>query len=149
MKLRKNHPERLWGSAWCFPAFVLLLFVSMAFLPSADRNEGEKELQTAFTLCCMERATIDFNVTELGVITAEAEWLPAESPAALILYGPGQMNYYVRKDGKSPHKLEFTVTEKYLARGTEWSIVVLNQEQDAKISGMLKVRFPGEAPKSF
>ncbi len=148
MKPRNNHTTRLWGSAWGFPAFALLAFVSLAFLPSSDRSAGQKEMQAAFELCCMERATIEFNLTLPGVITAEAEWLPTVSPAALILYGPGQMNYYLRNNGESPQKLEFNVTERHVARGTEWSIVVLNQ-QDVKISGMLKVRFPEEEPKSF
>lgn len=103
-------------------------------------------MQTAFSLGCLERVSIDFIFTEPGVITAEAEWLPADSPAALLLYGLGQMNYYLRKEGKSGQKLEFTVTDRHIARGTEWSVVVLNQ-QDVKISGLLKVRLPGEEPK--
>lgn len=106
-------------------------------------------MQTAFDLVCLARASIDFMVEEEGVIFATAEWTPQESPAALILYGPGQMNYYVRKDGKGPLKLEFTVTARHLSRGKEWSVAVLNQQEE-KISGMLTVRFPGkETPKAF
>lgn len=105
-------------------------------------------MQTAFSLVCLERATIEFTVAEPGTIYADAEWTPQEHAAVLILYGPGQMNYYLRKDGVSPQRIEFNVTERHVARGNEWSIVVLNQ-QDERISGILKVKFPGEEPKSF
>jgi len=148
MKPRNNHPTRIRGRAWGFPAFVLLIFVSMAFLPSANRPAAEKEMQTAFSLVCLERAAIEFNVTEPGTIYADAEWTPQEQPGVLILYGPGQMNYYLRQDGKSPQKIEFNVTERHVARGSEWSIIVLNQN-DERILGILKVKFPGEEPKSF
>lgn len=148
MKPRNNHPTRLWGSAWSFPTFVILLFGSMAFIPATNRTGEERELQTAFELVCLERASIDFTVEEEGVIFATAEWTPQGTPAALILYGPGQMNYYERKEGKGPLKVEFTVTARHLARGTDWSIAVLNQKEE-KISGMLLVRFPGKDPKAF
>lgn len=143
MKPRINSFLGSWGLVSGIPAFILLL---MAFVPYQRSAPSEREMQTAFSLGCLERADIDFILTEPGVITAEAEWLPADSPAALLLYGPGQMNYYLRKEGKSGEKLEFTVTDRHIARGTEWSVVVLNQ-QDTKISGLLKVRLPGEEPK--
>jgi hypothetical protein len=143
MKPHNNHCMGRWGLVSGFPVLVLLL---MAFLP-ADRSATlDREMQTAFSLVCLERVSIDFNVTEPGNISADAEWLPADSPAVLLLYGPGQMNYYLRKEGKSGQKLEFTVTERHITRGSEWSVVVLNQ-QDTKISGLLKVHFPGEEPK--
>lgn len=143
MKPYNHHFIGLWGLVSGVPAFILLL---MAFVPIEKPADTEREMQTAFSLVCMERASIDFIVTEPGSITADAEWLPADANAVLLLYGPGQMNYYLRKEGKSGQKLEFTVTDRHIARGTEWSVAVLNQ-QDTKISGLLKVHFPGEEPK--
>lgn len=143
MKPYNNHFTHRWGLVSVVPVLVLLL---MAFFPAERKAASDREMQMAFSLACLERASIDFHVTEPGTITADADWLPADAPAVLLLYGPGQMNYYLRKEGKGSQKLEFAVTERYLARGTEWSVAVLNQ-QEAKISGLLKVHFPGEEPK--
>lgn len=143
MKPRNNHFFGRWGLVSGVPALILLM---MAFVPLERSANSEREMQTAFSLVCLERVSIDFQVAQPGVITADAEWLPADSSAVLLLYGPGQMNYYVRKEGNSGQKIDFNVTERHITRGTEWSVAVVNQH-DIKISGLLKVHFPGEEPK--
>lgn len=143
MKPSNKHFAAFWRLVSGLSIFLLML---TAFIPVKNTVCIDRESQMVFSLGCLERATLEFKITEPGIITAEAEWLPAESPAVLLLYGPGQMNYYFRQEGNSGRKMEFTVTERHIARGTDWSVAVLNQ-QDTKISGLLKVHFPGEEPK--
>jgi hypothetical protein len=65
-----------------------------------------------------------FEVNHPGVIMAKLTWESKVCPLTLLLFGPGQTRFYVRKDGASPLSFEFPVTDSHIAKGKEWTIEV-------------------------
>ena len=60
---------------------------------------------------------------------------------ALILFGPGQMNYYRRSDGKSPLELTYKVTEVDTAEGSSWCVKLVNQSGET-VEGIIRIHYP-------
>jgi hypothetical protein len=85
-----------------------------------------------------DREIIDFQITEPGSIILEAEWEASES-LSLILNGPGQTGYYARKDGDSPLRIEYEVTQADIAKGNDWRISIVNFSQQRDVSGSFRV----------
>ena len=95
-------------------------------------------------------------VTAPGKISASAYWTGDEE-FSLILNGPGQVNYYERKDGKSPLALEFYVTPELAKQGDHWTVSlkyfpkaeasksgwrIRTISAHQKIKAMLKITYP-------
>jgi hypothetical protein len=73
-----------------------------------------------------DRDTFNFTVNSIGTINAGATWTGTAANLALILYGPGQVDYYARKDGPSPLSLNYTVTSADLSKGSGWTLSIVN-----------------------
>ena len=117
----------------------LLLFLLGASFQSAPPSDGL--IEKGFTLDNFAKETIELTIEQPGSIEATAEWSPEKAELALILFGPGQMNYYRRSDGKSPLELSFTVTEQDIAQGASWRLKLVNQSGET-VEGKLRVSYP-------
>ena len=117
----------------------LLLFLLGASFQSAPPSDGL--IEKGFTLDNFAKETIELTIEQPGSIEATAEWSPKKAELALILFGPGQMNYYRRSDGKSPLELSFTVTEQDTAEGSSWRLKLVNQSGET-VEGKLRVSYP-------
>ncbi len=93
------------------------------------------------------REIVEFEVTNTGKIEAKAEWAGTAKPLALILNGPGQVQYYARKDGKSPLTLTYEVPHNILSLGKKWKVSVVNFNSGTIAQGKVQVTYP-EPPKS-
>ena len=117
----------------------LLLFLLGASFQSAPPSDGL--IEKGFTLDNFAKETIELTIEQPGSIEATAEWSPEKAELALILFGPGQMNYYRRSDGKSPLELSFIVTEQDIAQGASWRLKLVNQSGET-VEGKLRVSYP-------
>jgi len=108
--------------------------------PSAPvaRLQQVFELSTEFG----DREVLRFDVTTPGRIVSEAVWRGSATNLSLILHGPAQVGYYARQDGSSPLRLEFEVTDKLLALGTEWRLSVVNSDPAGRASGRVVLTHP-------
>ena len=122
-------------------SILLLLVLSTSFLNAPADGYIEKP----FSLENFAKATVELTVEQPGDIVATAEWNPKKAELALILFGPGQMNYYRRSDGKSPLELTFTVTAQDTAEGSAWRLKLVNQSGES-VEGMLRISFPEGRP---
>lgn len=122
---------------------LLLLFVLSASFQSNPPADGF--IEKAFKLDNFAKETIELTVEQPGSIVATAEWEPKKAELALILFGPGQMNYYRRSDGKSPLELSYTVSELDTADGSAWKVKLVNQSGET-VEGMLRVSYPVATP---
>lgn len=123
--------------------FLLLFFTSTSF---NIRPASDGVIEKAFRLDNFCKETAELTVEVPGAIKATAEWAPAKAELALVLFGPGQMNFYKRSDGKSPLELQFEVTDQDIAEGATWKLKVINQSGET-VEGMLRITYPlkGEA----
>lgn len=119
-------------------AFLLLFVLSTSF-QSALPADGF--IEKAFSLDNFAKETVELVVEQPGSIVATAEWNPKKAELGLILFGPGQMNYYRRSDGKSPLQLNFAVTEVDTAEGSSWRIKLVNQSGET-VEGILRISYP-------
>ena len=84
-----------------------------------------------------------FSVTTPGTIKINAHWKGNANQVALILNGPGQTNYYDRKDGSSPLSIEFPVTEEHIQKGTLWKAKIANFDTSLTTSvGKISISHP-------
>lgn len=120
------------------PALLLLFVLNASF---RNTQPVDKLIEKAFRLENFAKETIELTVEQPGTITATAEWEPKKAELGLILFGPGQMNYYRRSDGKSPLELTYTVSEVDTAEGAAWRLKLVNQSGET-VEGMLRVSYP-------
>ncbi len=122
---------------------LLLVFILSASFQNSPPADGF--IEKAFKLDNFAKETIELTVEQPGSIVATAEWEPKKAELALILFGPGQMNYYRRSDGKSPLELTYTVSELDTADGSAWRVKLVNQSGET-VEGMMRVHYPAAAP---
>jgi hypothetical protein len=92
-----------------------------------------------------------FQISQPGPISVQLSWSPPELPLALILNGPGQVGYFARQDGRSPQKLVYGVTDKDVAKGTDWriSVTCFGDLDSTAIDYKLDLSFPdGSTPSA-
>ncbi|MCB0578234.1 MAG: hypothetical protein KDD10_02845 [Phaeodactylibacter sp.] len=123
-------------------ALPLLLVLNTSF-QSAPSSDGYTE--KAFKLDNFAKEVVELEVTQPGNIIATAEWHPGKAELALILFGPGQMNYYRRSDGGSPLELKYAVKEVDNAEGSAWRVKLVNQSGEA-VEGVLRISYPEASP---
>lgn len=121
----------------------LLLFVLNASFQSTSLADGI--IEKAFKLDNFARETIELTVEQPGNIVARAEWSPKKAELGLILFGPGQMNYYRRSDGRSPLELAYPVTEQDTTEGFAWRVKLVNQSGET-VEGLLRISYPAAEP---
>lgn len=100
-------------------------------------------LSRAFSLSGVGSQAVDIEIKAAGRIEARAEWTGSAATLALILNGPGRVNYYARKDGQSPLTLTFEVTADLLALGSAWKLSVSNFGARTQAQGTVRVAYPG------
>lgn len=122
-------------------ALLLIAFIDTSSESTVPAPVAAGEIEKAFTLEPGMREAVEFNVEQPGSIHAVVEWTPAKTSLAVILFGPGQMNYFVRNEGKSPQEIKYTVTDRHTALGHEWRISVVNMTEE-KVEGKVNVTYP-------
>lgn len=85
-----------------------------------------------------------FEVKRSGSINITAKWIGKADRLALILNGPGQVGYYDRQDGTSPLNITYQVTPTLLAKGTKWSVSIVNFGRKGGAAGVIKIEYPVE-----
>lgn len=131
-------------------AFSIFAIVAVSLSGALDRVSAQVQAQKssvlnrAFDLSGQGREVMELEITAAGKLEAKAEWTGNADKVALILNGPGQTQYYARKDGRSPLSLVFNVTASQLAKGNDWklSVAVFG---DGTAKGKVEVRLPGSA----
>jgi len=87
----------------------------------------------SFSISGQSEADFDLSLEASGRVMAFASWTGAATSLALILNGPGQVQYYARRDGPSPLKLEFEITSELLNKGKDWKLSLVSfQSGDAQ-----------------
>jgi len=94
-----------------------------------------------FNIKGSNREIFEFELTNTGVIEVKAEWSGTAQKLALILNGPGRVQYYARKDGKSPLALRYNVTGDILSLGKTWKISVANFGASTSAQGRIKIYY--------
>ena len=87
------------------------------------------------------REIFEFELTNTGIIEAKAEWSGTSQKLALILNGPGRVQYYARKDGKSPQSLRYKVSGDILSKGKTWKLSVVNFEANTGAQGRVQIDY--------
>ncbi len=94
-----------------------------------------------FNIRGSNREIVEFELTNTGVIDVKAEWSGTAQKLALILNGPGRVQYYARKDGKSPMVLRYKVSGDILSLGKTWKISVVNFGSNTVARGTVQVNY--------
>jgi hypothetical protein len=105
-------------------------------------TQQETSITRHFYLKGKTREMVEFEVTNTGTIEAKAEWAGKAKTLALILNGPGQVQYYAREDGKSPLTLSYEVPQNILSLGKKWKISVVNFKSGTIAQGKVQVTYP-------
>lgn len=77
-----------------------------------------------------------------GMFTAKIEWEGSAQKLSLTLNGPGQVEYYVRRNGSSPLYLQFKFTKEQVTTGGDWKLSIVNFETDKTASGGISLYWP-------
>jgi|GEM_PF-6309932 len=88
-----------------------------------------------------DRDVFNFEVNQTGIITAEASWSGDAPQLTLLLNGPTRQEF-VRKNGKSPLKISFQVTEQIIKKGKKWKLSIINFSRRGTARGSIKASFP-------
>jgi len=146
-------------AAWTaiFLAVLMLVLFPLDYYCAASDLQLRTASQTAakqgslsrpFSLSGVGSLVVDLEVKAAGRIEARAEWTGTAATLALILNGPGRVNYYARKDGKSPLSLTFDVAADLLALGSGWKLSVSNFGRETQAQGTVRVTYPGAAQQA-
>ncbi|MBN1184613.1 MAG: hypothetical protein JXB49_20130 [Bacteroidales bacterium] len=95
-----------------------------------------------FNLRGSNREIVEFEITNTGAIEVKAEWSGTARELALILNGPGRVQYYARNDGQSPLTLTYNVPADILSLGKMWKISVVNFGSSTIAQGNVQVTYP-------
>ncbi len=138
----RNRISTLKKTAGTIVLFLLFFLMSTSFqnIPPTDGF-----LEKAFKLDNMARETVELTIEQPGPLYASVEWSPADAELALILFGPGKMNYYERSDGKSPLELNYTMDSLDIVDGKAWRIKLVNQSGET-VEGMVRITYPVKEP---
>ena len=128
------------------------LFVLAVMLPLA-LTVGQAKTEThPFSVNANygDSKVFSFEVKAAGTIRVQANWTGSAPRLALILNGPGQVGYYQRADGPSPLTVTQEVTPAILAKGTAWSVSIVNFGRSGQAAGTIQLEYPeattGTAP---
>lgn len=125
--------------------FLSAAVVLLCFTGTLQASQS-KAFSFSLTSAYGSRDVFDFTVKEKGTISVMATWSGGAAELSLILNGPGQTNYYARKNGKSPLKLTYSVTASDLRKGSNWKISVVNFSRRGSAKGTLNLSYPGKSP---
>ena len=89
-----------------------------------------------------ERETFDITLPRAGMVNIRVDWRGTTGRLAVILNGPGQTGYYARRDGASPVRINFNVTDELFRRGAKWRVSVVNFSRSGSSVGRMVVEYP-------
>lgn len=137
--------------------FCVLLLIQILWTPLQART-ASKQIQPLkkaitlnqknviqtfiFSITGTGEAEFSLTIGAAGKIKATASWTGTASSLALILNGPGQSQYYARKDGGSPLSLEFDLTQELLNRGSSWKMSLVSFQSGVSASGKIELYLP-------
>ncbi|HAR36184.1 MAG TPA: hypothetical protein DCR87_04630 [Acidobacteria bacterium] len=96
----------------------------------------------AFSISGTGEANFALTVGSAGKISATATWTGSASSLSLILNGPGQTQFYARRDGGSPLSLEYDLTPELLQKGNGWRISLVSFKADIAAQGQITFHLP-------
>jgi len=123
---------------------LLSIWLGMQFLPAPEAVAAEqvvREIPFRLSSDFGDRKTSSFAVTAPGNIVLRVDWRGAAN-LALVLNGPGQTGYYVRKDGKSPLRAVYTVIRQDIQKRGHWTASIINFSRTNSASGSLRIEYP-------
>ena len=135
----KKYPSIFWFSLLC--TILLSPTISNAQVKKTLAIQEKFELGPSFG----DRHRYKIDIDKPGRININVIWEGTAAQLALILNGPGQKNYYARKDGESPMKLEFAMTSDVIAKGKSWTISIINFGNSGSARGVVTVDYPVNA----
>jgi hypothetical protein len=101
------------------------------------------KIQRIFGLVPKGREIIDLLVDTEGEISVSVVWSDGPDSLAVILNGPGQINYYARQDGRSPITLTYAISSQDMSRGQKWQVSVVNFSIRSASQVTAIIEFPG------
>jgi len=147
-------PERL---RQITAVICVLLFIQVIYLPLQARPAG-RQLQSLkkftqlsartasatrdFSLSNGGEAKFDLTISAPGRIQVTAAWTGTASSLALMLNGPGQTQYYARRDGSSPLSLDFEMTQELLNKGSGWKLSLVSFQSGVTAQGKIDFKLP-------
>jgi len=129
------------GKRLLLPALIVLLGGWLPMETALAAEQVTRSIPFQLSSDFGDRKTYSFAVTAPGKIVLRANW-SGSMPLALILNGPGQTGYYVRKDGKSPLRAVYTVTRRDLEKRGHWRVSIANFSRVGGAAGKLSVSYP-------
>jgi hypothetical protein len=77
-----------------------------------------------------------------GAISAQSVWTGSPNNLALIINGPGQVNFYAREDGGSPLSVNYNVTPADFAAGSNWLVRLVSFSPNTNTDGLINITYP-------
>lgn len=149
-----NLPERLrrMTAIICVFLFIQLIYQPLQARPARGQIQPLKKFtpieQKAvsrtmdFELKSTGEAEFSLTIGAAGKIRATASWTGTATSLALILNGPGQTQYYARRDGGSPLTLEFDLTPGLLNKGNSWKLTLASFQNGITARGKVAFQLP-------
>lgn len=132
---------------FCLMIFLLTYSQSMRAQIRILKRQADVTTQQAsivnqeFNIRGSNREIFEFELTNTGIIEVKAEWIGTAQKLALILNGPGRVQYYSRKDGKSPVALRYKVRDDILSLGNTWKLSVVNFGANTSAQGRVQIDY--------
>lgn len=132
-------------SLWIILFFILLFALSQSShsFPGTQKKIKTEEFKFDVGSTFGDHDVFEFNVKKEGTIKVEASWTGDAPQLALILNGPTRQEF-ARKDGASPLKVSFNVTEDILKKGENWKVSIVNFSRSGSARGAVNITYPEE-----
>ncbi|MGQ9801881.1 MAG: hypothetical protein ACUVRL_09500 [Candidatus Saccharicenans sp.] len=95
-----------------------------------------------FSISGTGEATFNLTIGQAGKISVTATWSGSATSLSLILNGPGQTQYYARRDGGSPLSLEYDLASELLQKGNSWRISLVSFKAEVTAQGQITFHLP-------
>lgn len=150
----KSLPDRLRQitALICVFLFLQLIYLPLQARPARPQIQPMKRViplnqktvsQTlTFSITGAGEAAFSLTIGAAGKIKATASWTGTSGSLALILNGPGQTQYYARRDGGSPLTLEFDITQELLQKGSSWKLSLVSFQSGVTAAGKIEFQLP-------
>lgn len=136
----------------CVFLFLQVIYLPLQARPAAPQIQPMKRVvpvpqktvsQTlTFSITGPGEAAFSLTIGAAGKIKATASWTGTSGSLALILNGPGQTQYYARRDGGSPLTLEYEITQELLQKGNGWKLSLVSFQSGVTAAGKIEFQLP-------
>ncbi|MGB9906294.1 MAG: hypothetical protein ACPLRR_02770 [Candidatus Saccharicenans sp.] len=150
----KSIPDRLRQitAFICVFLFLQVIYLPLQARPVAPQIQPMKRVvpvpqktvsQTlTFSITGAGEAGFSLTIGAAGKIKATASWTGTSGSLVLILNGPGQTQYYARRDGGSPLTLEYEITQELLQKGNGWKLSLVSFQSGVTAAGKIEFQLP-------